>query len=223
MRDLNCRHRAVGFAVAFLICTLTAQAVRAQQPTPPSSGGRRSSPSNPPASAPPATRTMESVNQRALDLEMLSTSGRRDRSADSGSSRLARQLIEDFDRLWKINVDTIAPQSAAELVDYKMLSQATSEIKKRATRIKSALALTIEDNKSEKVRYVLEAAKLGSVLAELDRVIKSFVGNPVFRVNSPNDTDLRLAAWNDLEAIITLSETVNKIAKSQSKSASPTK
>lgn len=221
MRDLNYRHRAVWFAAAFLVCTWTAQAVRAQQPTPPPSS-RRGSPSARPSTTTPPTRN-ETVNQRALDLEMLSTAARRDGSGESISNRLAKQLIEDFDRLGKINTDTIAPQSAAELVDYKALSQATSEIKTRATRIKSALALTIEDKNSEKVRYALEAAKLGSVLAELDRVIKSFIGNPVFRVNSPNDTDLRLAAWHDLEAIITLSETVNKVARSVSKSANSNK
>jgi len=154
---------------------------------------------------------------------MLSTSGRRDRSAESTNSRLANQLIEDFDRLWQINTDTIAPLSTAGSVDYKKLSEATAEIKQRATRIKNTIALAVEDKKGEKVRYALEAAKLGSVLAELDRVIKSFIGNPVFRVNSPNDTELRLAAARDLEAIITLSETVNKVAKSLSKSASPNK
>lgn len=222
MRDLNRRHGAVWFAVALLGCSVMPQALRAQQATPPPSG-RRGSPSGRPSSATQPNRNNETVNQRALDLEMLSTSGRRDRSAESTNSRLANQLIEDFDRLWQINTDTIAPLSTAGSVDYKKLSEATAEIKQRATRIKNTIALAVEDKKGEKVRYALEAAKLGSVLAELDRVIKSFIGNPVFRVNSPNDTELRLAAARDLEAIITLSETVNKVAKSLSKSASPNK
>jgi hypothetical protein len=163
------------------------------------------------------------VNQRALDLEMLSTAGRRDQSGESSNNRLAKQLIEDFDRLWQIDSESIAPLSVAGSVDYKKLSQAAAEIKQRATRIKNALALAIEDKKGEKVRYEAEATKLGSMLPELDLVIKSFIGNPVFRVNSPNDAELRLAAGRDLEAIIKLSEAVNKVAKSLSKSASPNK
>jgi hypothetical protein len=154
---------------------------------------------------------------------MLSTAGRRDRNSESSNNRLARQLIEDFDRLWQINTETIAPLSTAGSVDYKKLSQATAEVRQRATRIRNALALSLEERKSEKIRYEAEASKLGSMLPELDRVMKSFIGNPVFRVNSPNDAELRSAAGHDLEAIINLSETVNKVAKSLSKSASPSK
>jgi hypothetical protein len=222
MRDLNHGRGAVWFAVALLVCSLTPQTLRAQQSTPPTSG-RRSSPSNRPSNATQPSRNNETVNQRALELEMLSTAGRRDPSADSSNRRLAKQLIEDFDRLWQINIDTIAPLSVSESVDYKKVSQAAAEIKQRASRIKNALALAIEDKKSDRVRYEAEAPKLGTMLSELDRVIKDFIGNPVFRVNSPNDAELRSAAARDLEAIIRLSEAVNKIAKSSSKSATSNK
>jgi len=125
--------------------------------------------------------------------------------------------------LWQINTETIVPLSSAETVNYKNLSQATAEIKDRATRIKNIVALPLEDKKGEKVRYEPDSAKLGSMLPELDRAIKSFFGNPVFHVNSPNDAELRSAAARDLEAIIKLSQTINKIAKSLGKSASPNK
>lgn len=220
MRDLYRRRRAVCFAVALLVCLGTPSVLRAQQPNPPTSG-RRSSPSSRPS---PATQPrMESVNQRALDLEMLSTAGRRDASPDSYNSRLANQLIQDFDRLWQIDADKIAPLLTAGSVDYKNLSQAAAEIKQRATRIKNTLALAVEDKKGEKVRYEADAGKLGTMLPELDRVIKSFIGNPVFRVNSPNEAELRSAAAHDLDAIINVSEAVNKVAKSLSKSAIPNK
>jgi hypothetical protein len=223
MNDLDRRHAAaVWFAVAALVWLLAPLALRAQQPTPPPPP-RRPSPSNQPASPSQPNRNIESVNQRALDLEMLSTVGRRDRSAESSNKRVAAQLIEDFDRLWQINTETIAPLSAAGSVDYKKLSQASAEIKQRAMRIKHTIALPLEEKKGEKVRYEADVTKLGSMLPELDRVMKSFIENPVFRVNSPNDAELRSAAGHDLEAIINLSETVNKVAKSLSKSSSPTK
>ena len=133
MRDLNHRRGAVWFAVALLVFLLTPLELRAQS-TPPTSG-RRSSPSTRPSNATQPSRNNETVNQRALELEMLSTAGRRDRSSDSTNSRLAKQLIEDFDRLWQINIDTIAPLSASESVDYKKVAQAAAEIKQRASRI----------------------------------------------------------------------------------------
>lgn len=222
MRDLNHRHGAVWFAVALLVVQVAPQALRAQQPAPPTSG-RRSSPSSRPSNATQPSRNNETVNQRALELEMLSTAGRRGGSTESSNSRLAKQLIEDFDRLWQIETDTLAPMSTDGSVDYKKLSQATAEIKQRASRIKNTIALAVEDNQGEKVRYEAEASKLGTMLPELDRVIKGFIGNPVFRVNSPNDAELRSTAARDLEAIIKLSDAINKVAKSLSKSATSNK
>lgn len=213
------RRGVVCIAVAALVCFVKPDALSARQATPPPSSRR---PANRPSSATPPTRS-ESVNQRALDLEMLSTVGRRDGSAESNNKRLANQFIEDFDRLWQIDTETIAPLSTAESVDYKKLSQATAEIKHRATRIKHTVTLPLEAKKGEKIRYEADAAKLRSMLPELDRVLKSFFENPVFRVNSPNDAELRSAAGRDLEAIIKLSETVNKVSKSLSRSASPNK
>lgn len=213
MRHLNRRYGPV----VLLLCLTMTQILRAQQPTPPPSG-RRSSPSNRPTATQP-TRS-ETVNQRAQDLEMLSTVGRRDGSANSSNKRLANQFIEDFDRLVQIYTDTIAPLSTVGSLDYKKISQATAEINQRAKRIKQAIALPLDDKKREKVRYDADAAKLGLMLPELDRVMKSFFENPVFRVNSPNDAELRQAAGRDLEAIIKLSETVSKAAKSSTKPAS---
>jgi len=135
--------------------------------------------------------------------------------------RRAAQLVQDLERLWQINTDMIAPQAFAERVNYKNLSQAAAEIKDRATRIKNTVAFPLEGKKGEKPRDEWYAAKLGSMLSELDRAITSFYGNPVFRVNSPNDAELRASAGRDLESIIKLSQTITKLAKSLGKSAPP--
>jgi hypothetical protein len=57
------------------------------------------------------------------------------------------------------------------------------------------------------------------MLPELSRLINSFLGSPVFRLSSPNDATLRLKASRDLDGIIKLSETINKIAKRSTKIA----
>jgi hypothetical protein len=104
-------------------------------------------------------------------------------------------------------------------VDYKKLSKAAAEIKDRATRIKYTVALPLGENKDKGTRYEADVAKFDSMLPELDRLIKSFLGNPVFYVNSPNDAEYRSAAARDLEAIIKLSQAINKIAKTKIKSS----
>lgn len=149
---------------------------------------------------------------------MLSTVGRHTGGAESVNTRMANQFITDFDRLVQIHNDTIAPMSTAASLDYKLLSQATGEVAQRAKRIKLAVALPLDDKKSEKSRYEADASKLQSMLPELERVMKSFLENPVFRVNSPNDSELRSGAGRDLDAIIKLSELINKTAKSMNKS-----
>jgi len=195
---------------------MAADAVSGQQPTPPSPP-RRPPPSNQPPTPAQPNRN-ESVNQRALDLELLSTVGRRNTDVESNARRLAAQLVQNLERLWQINTETIVPMLSAERVNFKNLSQAAGEIKDRATRIKYLVALPIEEKKGERIRYEPDATKLGAMLPELDRAITSFFGNPVFHVNSPNDAELRSAAGRDLETIIRLSQAINKTAKSLSKS-----
>src|SRR5204862_2138804 len=83
----------------------------------------------------------------------------------------------------------------------------------RATRIKYNVVLLQIADKSEKVRYEENPEQLPTLLPELSRLINSFLSSPVFRLSSPNDAALRLKASRDLESIIRLSDTINKIAK----------
>jgi hypothetical protein len=57
------------------------------------------------------------------------------------------------------------------------------------------------------------------MVPELSRLIDSFLGSPVFRLSSPNDIELRVKASRDLESIIKLSETINRIAKRSTRTA----
>lgn len=142
---------------------------------------------------------------------------RRDESGDPERvllrRRLAAELAEDFERLRRINREKLAPLSSSSSLDYKELSQAAGEINTRAKRIKANSPLALKAKKAEKAAYDVDAARLGSVLPELSRLIDSFLGSPVFHVTSINDDELRSTAGRDLEGIIRLSDTINKIAK----------
>jgi len=104
-------------------------------------------------------------------------------------------------------------QSSAPSLDYKTLCDATADLKTRATRIKYNVTLLQIADKGEKTRYDENPDQLPTMLPELSRLINSFLGSPVFRLNSPNDTTLRLRASRDLDGIIRISETINKVTK----------
>lgn len=150
---------------------------------------------------------------------------KREGSADPDTVMLRRrakaELAEDFERLRRINRQKMPTLSSASSLDYKEVSRVTGEINSRAKRIKSNTPLALKEKKGEKRAYQADAARLGSMLPELSRLIDSFLGNPVFYTASLNDEELRSTAGRDLESIIRLSDTINKIAKQLTKSLAP--
>ena len=176
-------------------------------------------PSVDPAAAPPRVNAMvEAINQRGRELGLVTVSDDEEQAAFIRRRRNA-QLSEDFEKLHSINVEKIAAQLSAPSLDHKTLSDATADLKNRATRIKYNVPVLQVADKGEKIRYEENPDYLASMLPELSRLIDSFLGSPVFRFNSANDAALRLKASRDLEGIIKLSETINKIAKRSTKTA----
>ncbi|MGH9931808.1 MAG: hypothetical protein ACREA9_21625 [Pyrinomonadaceae bacterium] len=199
-------------AATVLVVLVLAQSVLAQQPP------TYRSPVEPPAR--PKYRAMvEAINQRATELGLISVADDPDQ-AEFVRRRLNAQLSEDFEKLHTINAEKITPLSTAASLDYKTLSDATADLKTRANRIKNSVPLLQVANKGEKIRYDENADALPSMMPELSRLINSFLGSSVFRLNSANDAELRLKASRDLDGIIKLSETINKIAKRSTKIAS---
>ena len=165
-----------------------------------------------PAASPKVWAMVEAINQRVRELGLISVTDDDDQAAFVRRRREA-QLSEDFNRLHSINVETIATQSSAPSLDYKTLSDSTADLKNRASRIKYNVPLLQIADRGEKIRYDEYPDCLAPMLPELSRLINSFLSSPVFRLNSPNDAALRLKASRDLDGIIKLSETINKIAK----------
>jgi hypothetical protein len=169
-----------------------------------------------PPSRPKFRAMVETINKRALELGLIEVNDDPDQAAFVRRRKDA-QLSEDFEKLHSINVEKIATQSSAPSLDYKTLCDATADLKTRATRIKYNVPLLQVADKGEKIRYDDNPDHLASTLPELSRLINSFLGSPVFRLSSPNDAELRLKASRDLDGIIKLSETINKISKRSTK------
>lgn len=155
---------------------------------------------------------VDAINQHARELGLVAANDDDDQAAFI-RRKMNAQLSEDFEKLYSINVEKIVAQSSASSLDYKSLSDAVSDLKTRATRIKYNVRLLQIGDKGEKVRYSENPEQLATMLPELSRLINSFLGSPVFRLSSPNDAALRLKASRELESIIRLSDTINKITK----------
>jgi hypothetical protein len=126
----------------------------------------------------------------------------------------AAELAEDFQRLRRISQENLAALSTASSLDYTQLAQVVGEINKRAKRIKSnSPLLMFKDKRVEKSSYEEDAGQLGSMLPELSRLIDSFLASPTSQVTPINDDELRSTAGRDLESIVRLSATINRIAK----------
>jgi hypothetical protein len=124
------------------------------------------------------------------------------------------QIKEDFERIQVINSDVLQANAFDKGLDYRSISKAAAEIKKRATRLKSNL---FPSESNERQRQIEEQTKepqdLNSLLTELDKAISSFVHNPIFentRVVNPEDS---VKAERDLEKIINLSAKTKKKAE----------
>lgn len=165
-----------------------------------------------PAQRPKVRAMVDAINQRARELGLIAATDDDDQAAFI-RRKLDAQLSEDFDKLHTINAEKIVVQSSAPSVDYKVVCDATADLKTRATRIKNNVTLLQVGDKGEKVRYEEDPNQLPAMLPELSRLINSFLGSPVFRLHSPNDATLRLKASRDLDGIIRISDTINRITK----------
>jgi len=202
--------KACGVAVLFVL--VLAQSILAQQQP------NARTPVEPPT-RPKFRAMMDMINQRSRELGLISVPEDPDQ-AEFVRRRMAAQLMEDFDKLHSINAEKIAPQTSAASLDYKVISEATADLKNRANRIKNGVALLQVSTKGEKIRYDQNTDDLASMLPELSRLIYSFLGSPVFREVSASDFELRVKASRDLDAIIKLSETISRVAKRSIKIAS---
>jgi len=174
-----------------------------------------STPSKPPSpdSASTSTPNFRTADQATLEMSLLMSRRISIADLEQERHRLASQLAQDLERLGQINDQQIVPLSSAKSLDYRNLAQASAEIRAHATRIKFYSPLGLNDRTGAKIRFEADASQLGALLPQLSRAITSFLGSPVFRVSAPNDAELRSVAAHDLEGIIKLSDTINKIAK----------
>jgi uncharacterized lipoprotein YehR (DUF1307 family) len=141
---------------------------------------------------------------------------------DDDSVRLAvlKQINEDFKNIQGLNNTMMAKAWAHEELDYGYISESISQIKSKATRLRSNLALPKAKDVEEKQLDLAHAGvkEFRAALLLLDKSIMSFVRNPLFQNANVVEVNLAAKASHDLKVIIELSGNLQKSAAALRKS-----
>jgi hypothetical protein len=149
---------------------------------------------------------------RARSVEMERVKRDADKPEDKAAPSFP-QIMEDFERIQIINSDVLQAGAPGSAPDYRRISEAASEIKKRAARLSSNLFPPETEKQSKgKNEEAEEPQDLKSLLSAVDGAIISFVNNPIFqntKVVNPEDS---AKARRDLDKVIKLSTRISKEA-----------
>jgi hypothetical protein len=191
--------------VCFLLASTSVSAQKIGQPYPP-------------AKSLPSQGNAAPIDPRAPGGgDSVSESRRRERPEDTETVLLRRQRIaqlsEDFQRLKLINKEKLLPLSWAQSLNFKEISQTAAVINSRAKRIKSNTPISLQYKKGDKLSYDESDDRLAAMMIELSKAIDTFLDSSGFQTVSANNNESSSNAGRDLEIVIRLSASVNKIAK----------
>jgi hypothetical protein len=132
---------------------------------------------------------------------------------------LMAQTEEDFNKILALHNEIARAISSNKRLDYQFVSEATSEIHKRAGRLQSNLALGLpsEEAKNVKAPDEFNDAQMKDGLIKLCKQIRSFVTNPIIETPNTVDAEKLAMAKRDLETLIQLSDQIRKDATRLSK------
>ncbi|HEX5890096.1 MAG TPA: hypothetical protein VFY61_15410 [Pyrinomonadaceae bacterium] len=134
---------------------------------------------------------------------------------------LLAQTEEDFNRILTLHNEFARLLTASKPIEYNFISDASAEIKKRATRLQSTLNLQQLPTETPVVEKTedLDDAQLKDALFRMCKQIKSFVTNPVIAEPNTVDAQQLTNARRDLESLIQLSGHIKKEAGKKHKTS----
>jgi NAD(P)-dependent dehydrogenase (short-subunit alcohol dehydrogenase family) len=162
----------------------------------------------------PEAARIRDEKQREMQLRNLEASA--SHSNEKAVRAALDQLNQDFKRIQIIRNDIAHAIKVDGALDYKRVSDQTSEVKKRALRMQSYLALRgpgaeAKDQAGPEVEYDDEQMK--AALVRLCKRIDSFVANPKFTSPLVADVGGTADASRDLREIIALSAGIRSSAE----------
>ena len=166
--------------------------------------------------APPPTSRVNTERARQQDMSrreyQLRTLGDPDTPKDRRQvEALMAQTEEDFNRIMTLHNEIARALASKNDLNYQFVSDATAEIKKRASRLQHSLALGLPPEELEKEERFNDDPMKDSLI-KLCNQIRSFVTNP--SIENPNtiNAEQMMKARHDLESVIQLSGRIKKDA-----------
>lgn len=156
------------------------------------------------------------ARQRALRT-LSETLNKRRARAPADTRPVYQQVAEDFTQLQLKNYDLSSAAEPEAALDYRRIREDAAEVRRRASRLKDALALPVveDDEEQKKDGDALPPEGLKTAIAALDALVKSFVWNPVFQEPDVLDVENSTKAARELEGILRLSEQIRKAAEAR--------
>ena len=162
----------------------------------------------------PISLAIEQRN-RELSLRSVQLTSRTVIRPDTRAGRaMLQKLNEDFKQLQIVRLGMVRDITAGKQFEMDRLALDSSDIRKRAARLQSSLAL-IERNDSdrpepEKVRY--DRTTIQDAASDLCLEVSKFTGNPMFRPNSVYNARNAAEAEKTLDAVIKLAADIKNSA-----------
>jgi len=166
--------------------------------------------------------TVQAQGPKGRDLRMRDqqiTALEREKARKREPAELLAEVNEDMAQLKALNEEMSAQAAATDQeLNYKAILNDLAETNKRATRLGSNLALPPAE-KDDKRTVVKDVGKgpLQPALLELNKLLDTFLNNPIFVDTGAIDMHLAAKARGDLDDIIVLSDKLRKSADKRSK------
>jgi hypothetical protein len=130
------------------------------------------------------------------------------------------QLNDDFQQIQLIRIGMIKNIAAATPIEYKQLSKDASEIRKRALRMKTSLALTenTDSVRKEPVKVEYQNDTIQKAASDLCLEISRFTTSPLFKPGAVYNLRYATEADNALDAVINISSNIKTSAEKLRKS-----
>lgn len=161
------------------------------------------------------TRTIEQLlreRQRMIYRRAAEDELRKPAERAEEEMRLAlAEIKEDYERIQVVNNDLAKAASDPAALDLKLAAESAAEIRKRAERLLTNLALPELPADLERVRMPAEGEEqLRPSLVMLRKLVDRFVRSPFFRDVNVIDAQVSTRARRDLEGIVELSGRLKK-------------
>lgn len=145
----------------------------------------------------------------------------REKTRKREPKEILTEVNQDMGRLKILNQELSAHVAATDQqLNYKSILENLTEVKKRAVRLGTDLALPQEENKEKRiVGKDAEKGALQPALLELNKLVDDFLNNPIFSDTGAVDLQLAAKARRDLDGVILISDKLRKNAEKRSKAS----